>query len=59
VASFDSDLRELNIGMHGASYDRYKLIALHRKELGVSPKRGAPVEEIVKAILAKRKEGPK
>ena len=49
---FDSKLRALGVSMTADNYDRYKLVALHKKEIGVAPKRGAPVEDIVSAIIA-------
>ena len=51
---FASQLRSLNVGMTSGNYDRYKLIALHKNELGASSKRGASVEEIVSAIFNHR-----
>jgi hypothetical protein len=55
MSDFHTNLQSLNIGMGENNYDRYKLIALYKKEIGSSPKRGTAIAVIVQAIVDHRR----
>ena len=55
--TFGEKLESFNIGMGNENFDRYKLINLHKKEIG-PVKRGTRIEEVVNAIYAKRQGAP-